>query len=110
MEYRNTEIYAVLKLGTHNIMGKVNSISNGQITLQPLSGHEIPLWSFHQLDVFTNRHIFFRNLPVVVVSDNKNANQKPSWDMTGRKLKVRYHNSEVAEIIRRIMVESRYAY
>ena len=103
MATEDTDIYASLKVGKYKIAGKVKSLHDGELVFHAASEDVIPLLSFQQIDVFTNRHIYFRNLPVVVVSDEKIEKEKFYGKMITRKIRVRYHNSEVASFITRII-------
>ena len=103
MTAKNTEIYAALKLGSHNIFGRVKTLDDGKLIFHAASEEVVPLLSFQQIDVFTHRHIYFRNLPVVVVSDEKIEKERFFSKRITRKIKVRYHNSEIASFLTRLI-------
>ena len=103
MELEDTDIYASLKVGKNKIAGKVKSLHDGELVFHAASEDRVPLLSFQRIDVFTKRHIYFRNLPVIVVADENIAEEKFYSKMITRKIRVRYHNSEVASFITRII-------
>jgi hypothetical protein len=93
---RNTDIFAALKLQTHNILGRVISINKDELIFHSVSDDEIPLGSFQHIDVFTKGQIFFRDLRVKVISNNKIQDERSFSKMTTRMIRVSLNHSETA--------------
>lgn len=84
------DIFAVLNLETHNILGRVISIGDNALVFRSVSDDEIRLDSTQHMDVFTSGQIYFRDMPVKIVSDEKIQDQRSFSKMLIREIKVSY--------------------
>jgi hypothetical protein len=99
MEYEYPNLFAVLKLEITDILGRVISIRSDELVFQSVSDEKIPLESFQHMDVFTKGRIYFRNLPVKVISDNKIQSERSFSKMIMRKITVSFNDSEIAGVL-----------
>jgi hypothetical protein len=96
---KEKEIFAVLKTKEHNLVGRVISISDSKIVFNSVSEGFAPVDSFQHMDVFTTGHIYFRDLPVRVISENKIQDERSFSKMLTREFNVTFDNSDVAVLI-----------
>jgi hypothetical protein len=96
---KEKDIFAVLKMENRNLIGRVMSISDTELVFHSVSDNEIPLDSFQHIDVFAKGHIYFRDLPVKVVSDSKIQDDRSFCKTLSREVNVTYNGSEVDVLI-----------
>ena len=99
----NKDIYAILKTQKNNIAGKIDSINNGRLIYKPLTEDLIPLWSFHHIDVFNSRSVYFKNLSVLTTTEDKIKPEKILFRKATRKIQIRYLNTELTSFIEGII-------
>ena len=91
MEHQNSDIFAALKFQGHIMLGKVISMNDNELIFQSVSDDEIPVESIQEMDVFGKGKIYFRNLPVTVISNQKTIDERSFSKMILRNIKVRYN-------------------
>ena len=100
---QSKDIYAILKIQNHHVMGKVDSVNDGHIVFKPLSDDGIRMCSFYHIDVFSGRRVYFKNLPVVTINEEKIKPEKFLFRTATRKINIRYLHTELTSIIERII-------
>jgi len=93
------EIFAVLKMEKHNLIGRVISMSDTKLVFNSFTDGEAPVDSFQHMDVFTKGHVYFRDLPVKVISENKIRDERSFSKMLTREINVSFDSSEVEVLI-----------
>lgn len=87
------DIFAALKFQGHIMLGKVISMNDSELVFQSVSEDEIPTESIQEIDVFTKGRIYYRNLPVRVISNNKTIDERSFSKMVIRNIKVRFNEA-----------------
>jgi len=102
MGYKAPNIYAALKLEGHSILGRVITISDGELVFQSISDEEIKLESFLHIDIFTSGQMYFRDIPVKIISDKKIKDDLSFFNLLTREIKVQFNESEITDLISKI--------
>jgi hypothetical protein len=86
---KHNDVFSVLKFKEHNVLGRVVSINETELSFQSISEDEIPMHSLQYMDVITSGRIHFRNLPVKIISDRRVQNEISFSRMSIREITVR---------------------
>jgi|WetSurSiteA1Bulk_404760.scaffolds.fasta_scaffold223846_1 hypothetical protein len=97
------EIYAALTVESNIMLGKVISLGTDELVFQSISDETLHPDSVNTIDVFASGKIFYRNLPVKIISDIPLKDQLSFSRMTTREIKVRFVPAGRDELVRKEM-------
>ena len=101
-------MFAALTVDNNVVLGNVLKITDSELTFSAFTNNEIDRNASQHLAVFERGKIYFRHLPVEIVSDNQFINHKSFTKFLAREITVKFKNPTMTNekyIIRGRVVE-----